>query len=263
MHHRQIDTLISQVFTTAERLGATVPKRLVAEREKIKHLADSVRFLDAPSDVSGAVLAALAAGKDPATDQGVRNAVIGREVNATANGIADRLGQRGETFLRENADELLGMFAKPFDAAVAALSDAAERLGDLDLDDTRAVIAKGGDAAATWASAQDAEKAIASIQTVWKQVATLVPGMSSPDSRYRMLVIADIEPGAYLEQELNTAAAHLRPFELARRGHRLSLATPTVLTQRIAALQDEIQRRARSAPTFQDQYRRVAGSGVA
>jgi hypothetical protein len=37
--------------------------------------------------------------------------VIGREVHVSANGIADRLGQRGMRFVGDNANELLAMFA--------------------------------------------------------------------------------------------------------------------------------------------------------
>jgi hypothetical protein len=42
------------------------------------------------------------------------------------------------------------MFAKPLDATAKALSDAAQRLGDVDLDDTKAVLAQGGGAAQVW-----------------------------------------------------------------------------------------------------------------
>ncbi len=91
----------------------------------------------------GAVLAALEAGNDPATDQGVRAAVIGREVNVTAHSTTTRLGERVAQFVTDHADDLLGIFTRPFDKAATTLSEAATRLGDVDLDDTKAVLARG------------------------------------------------------------------------------------------------------------------------
>ena len=158
MHHRHIATFTAQVFATADRLGATAPQHLLAEHEKITTLAASIRFLDVPSDVPGAVLAALEAGNGPTTDDGVRDAVIGRMVNDTSNGIEDRLGERAMMFITDNADALLAMFANPFDTAAAVLTTAAERLGDVDLDDTKAIVSKGGDAAQVWADAQAARR---------------------------------------------------------------------------------------------------------
>jgi len=242
MQHRQINMLIDQVFATAVRIGAKVPKHLADEHQKIALLADASRRLEVPTDMPGAVLAALEAGNDPLTDEGVRNVVIGREIDLHTHGIAERLGVRAMTWVGDNVDELLAVFIKPFDTAAATLTQAAERLGDVDLDDMKAVLAKGGDAGHVWADAQEAEKTIASIQTIWKQIALFVPRVSL-DSRWRLLMIADIEPAAYVDQELNTGSAHLRPFELIRRGHRLSLATPTTLLERKAAVQDLIQAR--------------------
>ena len=156
------------------------------------------------------------------------------------------------------------MFAKPFDTAAATLPEAATRLGRVDLDDTKAVLSRGGDAAQVWAAAQAAEQVIASIVQVWRQVALLAPGVAL-DPRFRLLILADINPADYLDEQLNVAgSSSLRPFELARRGHRLSLATldhAGASASRACGPRSPDARRQR-AGAFTEDYRRTRGIGV-
>lgn len=253
---------LTTLLANADKLGAAVPKAIRAEHEALIVLADRVRDMqrssgNAPS-VSDAVLDALAAGVDPATDETVRKAVVSRTVAEHTNGVDDALGARADAFLRANADKLLQAFVPVFDKAAATIAAALEQLGDVDLDDTAAVLGRGGDSASLWAQIQDAERVIAQVRTVREQLTAGHP----VDPRYTILGYAAVPPDEFIDGQLG--GAQLKGWQVVRRGWELSLATPTVLRERIDAVGAEVTARQQAGEQgFQAAVRRRYGSGVA
>jgi hypothetical protein len=102
---------------------------------------------------------------------------------------------------------------------------------------------------------------IADIQTVWKLMRSVAGSFKPGDPRYRLLVIADIPAEAFIDDGL--LGSSMRPWDVARRGYRLSLATPTTIVQRAEAIATEQQERAtKAAGGFAREYRRTHGDGV-
>jgi len=261
MNHRQNIHILAQVFATADRLGAVIPATLVTEYGKLSRLAEQVQALDLPNDIPAAVLAALEAGNNPATDPGVQVAAVGATVGQHASGIETALALRAFAFLNENIDRLMEPFGKPFDAAAKTLRAAATRLGDVDLNDTSAVLARGGDAAKVWADAHSADKTITDIHQLGQTLKVLLSGGSQIDPRHQALTIADIPPTVFVDQAIT---GWLTPWEVVRRGYPFSLATPATFRTRVAAIQSEQASRQQAAErAFREGYRRTHGVVVA
>jgi hypothetical protein len=240
MHHSQALSLIDQMFTTATRIGGKVPKTLTDQRDSLAALSGKVRAFDIGADLPNTVLASLEAGHDPATDPDVQTAATRSILGQSSYGIAAALDQRLTQYLIDNTDALLALFDKPFAAAAATLAAARERLGDVDLSDTAAVIARGGDAASVWAGARAADDAIHQIQQAWKILGNVSTG-AKVQPRYRLLIIAEVPPAEFQSQDFVDAAV-TRAWGAARRGYPLVHATPETLSERVAAAQGEVRR---------------------
>lgn len=257
MSYRHNLTIIAQVFASAERLGATIPKALNVERKKLTELAEKVDNFHPSSDLSSAVLDALENDRDVLTDERVRAAATAQLISNSTN-LPDLLGRRAGALVHDNVDVILGSLEEPFNAAAEKVNVAVARLGGVDLDNTTAVLSRGGDAAQNWADAQAGSNVILEIRNCWKQLSAAAPRLLV-DRRWSALMIADIEPSAFLEEKI---AGWLNPLEVVARGFTLSYATPDVLSQRIAALQNHISERAVwSANAGQRAFARHHGMG--
>lgn len=254
---------VTTVFGTAHRLGATMPKTITTEHQKLVALTERARELNRATrnDLPAVVLAALEAGADPTTDPAVQQAVTGRAIDEVGAGIDAAVTNRTHAFLAEHGPDILAAFGKPFDTAAATLTTAAQRLGDVNLDDTGAVLGRGGDAAQVWAQAQGADKVIQQIQQMRKLLGAVCSTVAV-DPRYRLLAIADVPPATFVDDQLGSAG--LRPWDAARRGFPLSLAGPEALQQRVTAVLKELARQqAEAAGAFTREYRRTHGFNVA
>lgn len=252
---------VRQVFANAESVGATIPKPIRDEHALLDALAEKTRHGIGLGDrLAAAVLDALASGSDPVTDQRVRDAVVAREISNSGVGLERVLGDRVVDFLRRHDDAILAGFVKPFDRAAASINTALGTLGKADLNDPRAILARGGDAAQAWADAQKAEETIKRIRDTYVLLGT-VHNAYSVDPRYKVLVYADIPPNRFLDDGL--ASTQPPAWELAQRGYTLSLATPTALRARVAAVQGETEtRQQRHADAFREAHRRTHGFGA-
>lgn len=260
MHARQTVNTLNQIFTTSDRLGATIPKAIRTEHDRLAALAERVRHFDPPSRVGAAVLDALAADRDPYTDEGVRAAAVAVVVGQGSNGIENALSERVGDFLHRNADAIFGAFVKPFDTAAATIAAAVGKLGKVDLDDSRAVLTRGPEAAGLWADIQNAEQVIKTIRDTRSLLAAAHRAYEC-DPRFRILVYADVPPARFLDDGL--ARVELPAWQIAQRGYRLSLATPSVIKQRIAAVNAETANRQHRRDDAQRlAYARTHGTGV-
>jgi hypothetical protein len=258
---RQAVNTLRQVFTNADRVAATIPKPIRTEHDTLAALAEKVRHgLDIGDDLPAAVLDALAAGRDPVTDARVRDAVVAREVAGCGHSVETALNARVVDFLHRNADAILAAFVTPFDAAAATIAAVADKLGPVDLDDTRAILNRGGDAAQLWADAQNAERVIKTIRDTFALFGAIHPS-HAVDARYKILTYADVPAGRFLDDQLSRV--DLPAFEVVQRGIPLSLASRDVLRSRIDAVQREVAaRQARHDSAFRDAHRRTRGTGV-
>lgn len=175
-------------------------------------------------------------------------------------GIEQGLDRRAQEFVDTNAPALLAAFVEPFDRAADVIATALEKLGDVDLNaDAAAILSKGGDSAAVWAGARDADEAIRAIHQAWGLLGAVTSSVPF-SSRYRVLVIADPPAETFIADEL--ANVTVTAWEAARKGYPLVLANPATYRERVAAVPvAQAARQAAGEQAFRDASRRRYGSG--
>lgn len=247
--------VIASIIGTADRLGA-LPKSARKEWDRLKVLAEKVRFLELPAkSLPRAALAALEADVDMLTDADIGRAVISRALGDVRPAMTAELDDQMCDFIDLNGQDILDAFHKPFNEAAATLHHCLSRLGNIALEDAKAALSKGGDAAQVWADAQAADKTIDAIATAVKLMRR-----NAVDPRYRVLVIADIEAATFIEDQLT--GAEMRAWDVARAGYKLSLADTATFDQRRNAIAAEMQQREEEARgAFGREYRRTRGDG--
>ena len=256
-------TVLASILKTADRLGATIPKPLATEHAGLVAAADRLRNLKtgARNDVGAVVAAALEADRDPFTDPAVAAAVIGRAVADSLHGVEQAATERTAQFVEEHAATILASFTKPFSVAADTIADAHRILGDVSLSDARAIAKRGGEAGRAWAEAHAAEKVIAEVGQVWKLLSQVAPHAVPLQPQYRLLTIADVPAADWLEHGLTNVK--VSPWDAARNGWPLALATPEQYLERIAAVHAAIaEHRQASADAFTDGWRRQHGAGI-
>jgi len=233
-------TLIGS-FTAA---GATAPKALIAAHERTMRLSEGVRGLSTrPEAIFAAVAAALERGEDPAAAADVVRILTSTQIqNAGVVAGVDDLAFDG---FREAAiahtDAIIAAWRKPFDAAAAVLADAHQRLGNVGLEDTSTVIAKGADAADVWAKATAAVKVIEAIRHGWLGLVGITRAV--PDDRnYTVLRIAAIDHPTWTAQQFH--GRKVGAWDAVLAGLTLALPTPAEYKQRVAVITQGTQQAA-------------------
>ena len=247
--------VIGTIIGTADRLGA-LPKPVRKEWDRLEGLRDKVRNLDVSAySLPRAALAALEADSDLMSDPDINRAVVSRAISESRAGITAELDRQVADFIDIHGQDILDALKKPFDEAAATIDSCRERLSDVALEDAKAVVKQGGDAAQIWADAQKADQTIDAIATAAKLM------RSNPvDPRYQVLVIADVDAATFIDDQLT--GARLRPWDVARRGYKLSLADTATLDERVNAIATEMQQREEHARGgFAREYRRTQGDG--
>ena len=107
----------------------------------------------------------------------------------------------------------------PFDQAAATLAKAHDQLGNVTLDQTGEILAKGGDAAKTWVDASTAAKTIDRILLGWSALGEFTHRVSR-DRRWNVLRLAAVDPAAFGALNYKTT-----PWEAILAGATLSLPT--------------------------------------
>ncbi len=249
-------TTTTNVIATINRLGGIVPKKAAAEWDKLNALHDKATDLDLVDDLAGAVLAVLETDGDLSSDPAVQRAVTARAVRDLQPALAAELDKRVDAFSATHGDDLVEALREPFDKAAATITECLGKLGGVELDDSATTLRKGGDAAEVWVTAQAANKTITDIATTVKLMSRW-----PLDARYQVLIIADVEPGRFLADQLT--GAKFTPWEAARAGYTLSFATPAIVNERRDAIVAEGQQReANAEDEFGRAYRRTRGDGA-
>lgn len=226
----------SQILNGFTDSGAKAPKAFTDAHERATRIATAARNLGAGQGaLAQAVMQALDAGRDPATDPDVqRIAVAGLIANP---GIEQQIDALAFEAFREacatHTDAIVNAWRKPFDAAAATLADAHQRLGNVALEDTTAIIAKGGDAADVWAQAQAATKTIEAVRHGWLGLVGIT--RAAPEDRnYTTLRIAECDPQTWAAQQLH--GRKVGAWDAVLAGLTLSLPTPAEYRQRVSTI---------------------------
>jgi len=241
-------TLITQISATFTATNTKMPTALAVALARSARLTEAARTLMPPEGAIGvAVTTAIDDGRDPSTDAEVQRLLTATALGSNYNLPDQIVGAATEEVrevCRERADQIVGIWSKPFDQAAAALAKAHDQLGNVALDQPGEILAQGGDAAKTWVNADEASKTIDHIAGGWLALGELTR-LSSQDPRYRVLRTAAVDPKAW--QELQLERKKLSPWQLVLGGVDLSLPTFGQYTERVRAVQSAQARAAADA----------------
>ena len=251
---------IERAFKDADQLGAVIPKNVRAGHAELVGIVARTRDFTATlrRDLGTAVVAAVEAEVDPLADPAVQEAAMAAHVNAGYGAVNGALHARMGAFVNAAAPAVLDALRKPFDAAAADIAAAVAVLGDISLDDTSSVARKGPAAGKAWVEAENGEQTITAVVRVWRNLASAGATSVGPWSdRYGLLAWCDVPAEAFVNEGL--AGAKVRPWDAARRGWSLDLATPEGWRQRIAGIGDEEARRREQRKAEADKARAAVG----
>jgi len=222
-----------QIIGSFTATGATAPKALIAAHERTTRLSEGVRGLNTrPEAIFAAVAAAIERGDDPGADAEVQRILTSTQIqNAGVMAGVDDLAFDGfREACTAHTDAIIAAWRKPFDAAAAVLADAHQRLGNVELEDTTAIIAKGADAADVWAKATAAVKVIEAIRHGWLGLVGITH--AAPDDRnHAVLRIADVDYPTWTAQQLH--GRKVGAWDAVLAGLTLALPSPAEYRQRV------------------------------
>lgn len=236
-----------QILAATTTTGAKpIPAVADAHARTVK-LAAEVRNLGSRRDAIGvAVAACLDRGDDPGADPQVQAILVRQQI--ANEGVAAQVDALVfETFrevCHEQADALVQSWRVPFDQAAGVLAKAHDQLGNVTLDQTGEILAKGGDAAKTWVNADEASKVIDRIVSGWSALGEFTR-LVARDPRYPALRLAAVDPPKW--QELQLQHRKVAPWDLVLAGVTLSLPTYAQHTERVRAIESAQARAAADA----------------
>ncbi|MDO8646119.1 MAG: hypothetical protein Q7R42_06030 [Candidatus Planktophila sp.] len=240
MDRIQISAL-NQFMAQAETLGLKLPKAVGEGHARMEKVAKGIESIPAHNltGVASAVADALSRDADPTTDPEVLRAIAHSVITGT--GIAVNVEAASYSQLRDLyeqfQDEIVDELRKPFDLAAAALVLAHERIGDLDLkDDSKAILAKGGDIAKVWATAVEASKAIENVVLAWVSLGQFIKE-ELLDRRWLNLRL--VNPSAEIFDANDWSRVAVTPWGAVRAGVELSLPTRSEYVERRAAITNQ------------------------
>jgi hypothetical protein len=218
------------IMQTARQIGQPLPPELATDLAEIDRLAGIIGTY-APQSVAAAVLAAHAAGKDPASDRTVLAAIASQALISPAviQPTIALLDERRREALIKHFPELLAGWRVALDGVSTAVSAARQSLPDMSFIDPGALSNVPSAHATQWCQARDALTLAGQVVTAWSMLttATRMLGNEGSDRRWKPLILADL------------TAAELDAFPLghatapANSGHPFALATPDEFRERI------------------------------
>lgn len=225
-----------QILNAFTATGAKAPKALTEAWQRTTRLSEGVRGLSTPPEaIYAAVAAAIERGDDPAADAEVQRILTSTQIQnaGVMAGVDDLAFGAFREACTAHTDAIVNAWRKPFDAAAATLADAHHRLGDVALDDTTAIIAKGGDAADVWAQAQAATKTIEAVRHGWLGLVGITHAV--PDDRnHAVLRIAAVDYETWTARQLH--GQRLSAWDAVLAGLTLALPTMTEYRERLAVI---------------------------
>jgi hypothetical protein len=225
---------IQQTRQHYRHLRLDLPAKLVDTLAAIEARRERPYLRADPRAILDAVSAALAAGKDPATDKAVQTA-LARQQLATTSGLGALLDEQDAAdqaaALREAAPTILEDLSRVVDQAGAVLEQARAMVPNLDLATPAALHSSQGSLIAMWGQAKDAADRLQRAVQVWQQVVSACRLASLSGSR-NPLILADLTPDELARLNGRDAMAPVHA------GHPLKLATPETYKQRCQRIDD-------------------------
>jgi hypothetical protein len=161
--------------------------------------------------------------------------------------------------LQSHADRIIEALQTAVADADAIIDEARQAVPGLDVYNPEQAASLRPEQAKQWVRARDASLVVDDGVGCWKQLATAC-GRTPPGGNYFALLLADLD-AAQLD-DLQVATQRVR--DVIGAGHRLDLATPDELTQRITnVLAQRDQQTTDQDEAFAAGWRRTHGAGVA
>lgn len=222
------------VLTTYEALSLKPPKA-VTEAQQLREMleARSGSLGAGVGELAAAVVAALADGREPASDPEVQRVTTAMAL--TNQGLSGAVAAAGLDAVtqacRANVDAIIAHWRKPFIAAADTLTQAHRRIGDLDLNDAPSILPKGGDIAEVWSRAQAAARTIDVVINGWSNLLSLT--RSAPiQPQHRPLRLADMTL-----QDYRGLPSGIDAWGVIRAGLTLSLPSVEEYRGRVSAIE--------------------------
>lgn len=237
-HYRAALSLTRQTFNQLDLEMPPKVAKAFADLETIRDRAAADLPAVPPSSVRlGAAIAdALREGRDPVTDDGVRQLLAVGEF-ARSRG-ADAVGAYIEATFDElfatHIDDLFAVMAPAVAADDEILVAARDEIPDLDLQSTDRIGQYTPRQLSTWGHARESVARLERIAKVWA-VLSAAAGAPVPQHR-RPLILAELDTA-----QLSALGHQPQAIAAVHAGHRLSLATREEFNRRCDALVSEIQ----------------------
>lgn len=236
------------IVNTFTATGAKRPKPVAdaLDRRESMHAKLATRTTPAAPDLVAAALDAVDREvPDLALDPDVSAALLRRQYGAVP-GLWDQLQTRLLNGPRQactsHTDAIVSAWSAPFDKAAQALRAARPVLGDVDLDDSAAILRIGPDGARAWSDATTASVTIATVVAGWRSLYGFTSGRLA-DGVGDQLIIADPQPEQVADDPDLWSGPHTRPaWALVAADVHLDLADlerPKATLTAVAALQRE------------------------
>lgn len=229
-----------QIINSMQTLGITPPQTVTEAYDRMNRINAGLRGLGSSAGLAEAAARAIADGGDPATDADVQRILNMAALGSVTHGVETAATDELAATLRAQADQLVKAWRKPFDQAVATLTEAHQILGSVPLAETEAIIGRGGQAAEAWGRAQAATRTIDAIEPGWFALASIC--RCDLTRRHMILRTADVDPEVWLDQNLTDQK--MRPWDMLCAGLTLSLPTPQEYKERARAIEQTANERA-------------------
>jgi hypothetical protein len=242
-------TTLSLVQQTYRHLNLQVPQALLDDLTAVDNATGQGPGRDGFDNLLGAILAAVAAGKDPAADKAVQTELFRRQL---ADGqILDALGRiasdKRAAVLRRHAPALVEVMRPTVEAADSQLAELREVIPPDALFRVDAVASLQPEHMAAWGRGRENLDRLRYVEAAWRVLAGAL-GMYDHPTR-RPLALADLTAEQLAELGPKATAA-----DVVRAGHPLSLATFDEYDERVARVTEQEadqQRRAAQPPKRQ------------
>jgi len=232
-------TTSSTVAATFTNTGTKPPKAVADAHAAMADLTQRASRLRVDgSDLAPAVTAALAAGRDPASDPEVQRVVTAIALSGNQALIETVEAEAVDQFRGvciEHREDIVSAWRKAFDAAAAKLAACYERIGPVPLEDVGTIMVQGGDIASVWAEARKASATIGTIEAGWAALGEFTRTVTVDPNR-QVLRLAAVDFETWKAKGLRRA--RLTPWQILLTGLTLSLPTLEEYRDRVRAIEE-------------------------
>ncbi|WP_200210897.1 hypothetical protein [Micromonospora coerulea] len=216
-------------------LGLTLPAALTGDFADLDKAASRGAQPVRRSALAAAVLDALIADKDPATDATVLTELARQQLAERPNILGDEIEQRRRAILTTHAPTILDALTPVIAEADKALTTAREQIGDqLDLADGAVAQLRPAQMPA-WGAAREHAARVELVAQCWGIVAQFGRLASIPHDK-KPLILADLTA-----EQLGELGHRPKAEAVIAAGHRLALASPEEFAARCQRVDEQRQ----------------------